>query len=93
MYPYWNNADRIACAPAGVYATAYERKKDGLLLFVSNLGESDVDATVTLNLEPFGWREVTAWDALTERPLASAGGVLRLPLAKWRFAAVRVKPQ
>lgn len=92
MYPYWNNADRITCAPAGVYATAYERKQEGLLLFVSNLGEEDVAATVTLNLKPFGWDTVTAWDALTEKPLDANGGVLRLPLAKWRFAAVRIKP-
>jgi len=93
MYPYWNNADRITCAPDGVYATAYERKKEGLLLFVSNLGESDVEATVTLNLKPFGWNTVTAWDALTEKPVDAAGGILRLPLAKWRFAAVRIKPK
>ncbi|MDD4018929.1 MAG: DUF6067 family protein, partial [Kiritimatiellae bacterium] len=93
MYPYWNNADRITCAPAGVYATAYERKNEGLLLFVSNLGEGDVEATVTLNLKPFGWKTVTAWDGLTGKPLDAPNGVLRLPLAKWRFAAVRVKPK
>ncbi|OGV70043.1 MAG: hypothetical protein A3K19_24860 [Lentisphaerae bacterium RIFOXYB12_FULL_65_16] len=93
LYPYWNNADRITCAPAGVYATAYERKKDGLLLFVSNLGDSDADATVTLNFKAFGWSDVLAWDALTDQPLDATGGVLRLPLAKWRFAAVRIKPE
>ena len=82
LYPYWNNADRITCAPAGVYATAYERKKDGLLLFVSNLGDSDADATVTLNFKAFGWSDVLAWDALTDQPLDATGGVLRLPLAK-----------
>ena len=92
MYPYWNNADRITCAPAGVYATAYERKKEGVLLFVSNLGEGDVAATVTLNLKRFGWGHVTACDALTGKPVDAGSGVLRLPLAKWRFAAVRIKP-
>ena len=47
-YPYWNNAELVQCEPAGVYATAYERAQDGLLMFVSNLSEQEVDARVTL---------------------------------------------
>jgi len=35
---------------------------------------------------------VTACDALTGKPVDAGSGVLRLPLAKWRFAAVRIKP-
>jgi hypothetical protein len=92
LYPYWSNADRIACAPAGVYATAYERPGEGLLLFVSNLGEAKADAVVTLNLKAFGWPAVGVSDALSGAVLPGTDGVLRLPLEPWRYRVLRAMP-
>lgn len=93
LYPYWANADRIVCAPEGVYATAYERPGEGLLMFVSNLGDAEAEASVTLNLGAFRWTRVTAWDALRGEALPAAGGAIRFPLQAWRYRVLRVRPE
>jgi len=92
MLPYWSNGAVVACSPEGVYATAYRRPKDGLLLFVSNLNEADANAAVKLDLAKLGLpAKCRAWDALTGDAMGTDGGVLRFPLAAWRYRAVRVK--
>lgn len=93
LYPYWNNAERFTCAPAGVYATAYERRREGLLVFVSNLGDAAVEAMVTVNLKAFGWKRVAARDAFDGEPVDAAAGVLRFPLESWRYRVLRVSPE
>ncbi len=92
LYPYWNNAERLTCAPAGVYATAYERAGEGLLVFVSNLGDANADAVLTLNLKAFGWKTATVTDALSDTPLPETDGVLHFPLESWRYRVLRVRP-
>jgi hypothetical protein len=92
LYPYWNNAERLTCTPAGVYATAYERPREGLLLFVSNLGEASAAAAVSLNLKAFGWESAATTDALSGAALPGADGVLRFPLEAWRYRVLRVRP-
>jgi hypothetical protein len=94
MYPYWNNADRLTCAPAGVYATAYERKREGLLAFVSNLGDAAApEATVTLNLKAFGWQKIGVTDALSGVAMPTEAGMARFPLEAWRYRVLRVRPE
>jgi len=93
LYPYWNNADRLTCTPAGVYATAYERRREGLLVFVSNLGDTAAETTLTLNLKAFDWRRIAVSDAFNGEPLAAAAGAVRFPLESWRYRVLRVKPE
>lgn len=76
-----------------MYATAYERPKDGLLLFVSHLWDKDTDARVTLEWGTLGWTGgVQVWDALSDQVLSLEGRSLRLPLKKWEYRVIRLKP-
>lgn len=93
LHPYWNNAALLTCEPAGVYATAYERPGQGLLVFVSNLADRAADATVTLHSERLNWRgRFHVWDAVSQRGITSEDGTIRLRLDPWAYRAVRVKP-
>jgi hypothetical protein len=92
MLPYWSNGNVVTCSPDRVHATAYQRPKEGLLLFVSNLGEAEAEATVKLELAKLKLPgNCKAWDALTGAAMAIDGGVLRFPLAAWRYRVVRVR--
>ena len=94
MYPYWNNADVIGCAPAGVYATAYERLGEGLLVFASNLGDSDAQANLSLQLAKFRLGKTTrVTDALTGEVIAHENGVVKVDIASWRYRVLRVAPK
>ncbi len=94
LYPYWNNANLLKCEPAGVYATAYERPGEGLLMFVSNLTDRDADATVTLHLDHLNWRGISqVWDAVSREVIVSDNGTLRWQLSPWAYRVVRVKPE
>ena len=85
IYPYWNN-NVLACSPKGVYATAYERPGEGLLMFVSNLGERRVEAGITVRADRLGWRgPIRSWDALTNEPIEIHESAIRLPLDAWRY--------
>jgi hypothetical protein len=93
MYPYWSNAEVITCAPAGVYATAYERSREGLLIFVSNLGDNEAQATVTLHLAKLGLKgAVKVADAISGEAVTATNGVISLPLGSWRYRVLRVRP-
>jgi len=92
MLPYWNNAHVLTCTPKGIYATAYRRPGEGLLLFVSNLGDADAQATVTLNAKRLGWKGAwRAWDALSGEAIAVADGAIRLPIGSWEYRVVRAR--
>ena len=81
LYPYWNNAELLKCEPEGVYATAYERPGEGLLMFVSNLTDRDADATVTLHSDQLNWKGIfQVWDAVSREAIVTDNGTIRLPL-------------
>jgi hypothetical protein len=93
LYPYWDNADVLKCEPAGVYATAYERPGEGLLMFISNLTDRDADATVTLHSDRLNGKGVSqVWDAVSREAIVTANGTIRLRLGPWAYRVVRVKP-
>jgi hypothetical protein len=93
LHPYWNNADLLQCAPEGVYATAYERPGEGLLMFVSNLTDRDTDAIVSLHRERLGWQGAPkVWDAVSQVAVATDNGNIRLRLAPWEYRVLRVTP-
>ncbi len=94
LYPYWNNARLLKCQPAGVYATAYERPDEGLLVFVSNLGDSASDVAVTLQLDQLDWKGISqVCDAVTREPIAIDGNSIRFHLGSWAYRVVRVRPK
>jgi len=93
FYPYWDNKKLFRCEPEGIYATAYHRPQEGLLMFVSNLGEEDAEAAVTLTPSLLGWNSAAkAWNALREDDAAVQldGNILRFPLKAWEYLAIRV---
>jgi hypothetical protein len=84
----------VTCQPTGVYATAYERPGEGLLMFISNLTDRDADATVTWHTDKLHWKDVSkVWDALTRETIAADHGAIRLQLAPWAYRVVRAKPE
>ncbi|NLF16704.1 MAG: hypothetical protein GX595_05530 [Lentisphaerae bacterium] len=91
-YPYWDNAERLSVGPAGVYATAWERPGEGLLVIVSNLGDDAAEATVALAPKAFRWTPSRVTDALTGEPVPLADGVVRFTLEPWRYRFLRVWP-
>jgi hypothetical protein len=79
------------CEPRGVYATAYERPSEGLLMFVSNLEDHPVDAMIKLNRDQFGWKGAPkAWNAISKEPFAITDGVMRFQMDAWQYRVVRV---
>ena len=94
MYPYWNNGEYLQCSPQGVYATAYERKGEGLLVIVSNLGDAAVEAGVTVRLAKFGLgTRARVTDALSGETIAHDNGALKLAIDGWRYRVLRVRPR
>jgi hypothetical protein len=94
MYPYWDDKGPIRCQPAGVYVTAYQRPGEGLLLFVSNLGEEPVRATLLLDLPRLGLSaSLAARDALGETSVPLNGSALELPIGRWQYRVLRIRPQ
>lgn len=92
LHPYWNNAELLKCQPARVYATAYERPGDGLLMFVSNLADHDADATIALRTEQLGWKGISkVWDALSRESVVVDDGTIRLHLGPWGYRVIRVQ--
>jgi len=93
FYPYWSNQGLLRCSPAGVYATAYHRAKEGLLIFVSNLGDRDAQAVLELNPAALSWKGLgSARDALNGQPIEVRGAAMHLALPAWRYRALRVRP-
>jgi hypothetical protein len=77
-----------------VYATAYERPGQGLLLFVSNLSDRDVDAAVAIDFARLGWQGVPkVWDAVSQEAIRCDRDAVRLRLGSWRYQVVRVRPE
>jgi hypothetical protein len=92
LHPYWNNAELLKCQPAGIYATAYERPGDGLLMFVSNLTDHDADARIALRMEQLGWKGVSkVWDALSRESVVVDNGTICLHLGPWGYRVIRVQ--
>lgn len=89
VYAYWSNAEILTCSPTGIYATAYQKPKDGLLLFISNLGDNKSDVSVRL-IQALP-SKCKAWDALTGEAITLQNGTLRFPLETWRYRVVRVQ--
>ena len=93
LFPYWNNAELVTCQPEGVYATAYERPGEGLLMFVSNLTDHDADTTVTLHSQQLKWPGIQKmWDAVSREPIVADNGVMRLSLGPWGYRVLHVQP-
>ena len=93
FYPYWSNQSLLRCAPAGVYATAYHRTKEGLLIFVSNLGDSNAQAVLKLNPAALGCSGLgSARDALAGEPIEVRGTAMHFALPAWRYRALWVRP-
>jgi hypothetical protein len=91
MYPYWDPDSPLRCEPPGVYATAYQRSQDGLLVFVSNLGETDLSARVRLDLRRLGLTgRLSAWDALSQMPIPLADATLTLNIGPWQYRVLRI---
>jgi hypothetical protein len=91
MYPYWDADSPVRCEPQGVYATAYQRPKDGLLVFVSNLGEADAGARISLDLRRLKLPEpLSAWDALSQSAIPLAGATLELPVGRYQYRVLRI---
>jgi hypothetical protein len=75
----------------GVYATGYQRSQDGLLAFVSNLGETDVSARVRLDLRRLGLTgRLSAWDALSQMPIPLTDATRVLHIGRWQYRLLRI---
>ena len=93
FHPYWNNADLLSCTPAGIYATAYERPGQGLLIFVSNLGDRETEAKLTLHPRSLGWTgPIRASDALSQQAIPIVDDAVKLGIAPWRYRVLRLQP-
>ena len=93
LHPYWNNAELLTCQPEGIYATAYERPGEGLLMFVSNLTDHDTHATITLHSEQLNWKGIAqVRDAMSHEPIAHENGRVDIPLTAWGYRVIRVTP-
>lgn len=93
MYPYWDANGPVRCEPAGVYATAYQRPGEGLLVFMSNLGEQDVQARLHLESPRLGLTaSLSARDALSQTPIPVKGSTLELPIGRWQYRVLRIQP-
>jgi len=92
FHPYWSNSDILTCGPDGVYATAYHRPGEGLMIFVSNLGDEPVDATVRIKPAGLGWegKQLSASDGLTHGNIPIIDGAITFELKSWRYRAVKV---
>ncbi len=94
LYPYWDASGPIRCQPAGVYATAYQRPGEGLLVFVSNLGEQEVQANLLLELPRLGLSgPLSARDALSQTPIPLKGPALEFPIGRWQYRVLRIQSQ
>jgi len=94
MYPYWDEGSPIECSPKGVHATAYERAGEGLLVIVSNLGDTDSTATVAIDAGKLPWaRQASATDALSGDEVGIASGRLEVEVPSWRYRVLRVRPE
>jgi hypothetical protein len=93
FHPYWNNADLLSCTPAGIYATAYERPGQGVLIFVSNLGDRETEAKLTLHPHSLGWTgPIRASDALSQQAIPIVDDAVKLGIAPWRYRVLRLQP-
>jgi hypothetical protein len=81
-YPYWDRKAPLAIQPAAVRVSLYSRPGEGLLAVVSNPGRSPQTAVVgfdlqALRLDP---AEITARDAMTDKPMALEKGRMSVSL-------------
>ena len=83
----------LSCTPVGIYATAYERPGQGLLIFVSNLGDRETEAKLTLYPRSLGWRgPILASDALSHQAIPIVDDAVTFGIAPWRYRVLRVQP-
>ncbi|NOY80237.1 MAG: hypothetical protein GXP31_04440 [Kiritimatiellaeota bacterium] len=92
--PYWSNGDCVRVTPRDVKVSLYNRAKKGVLLVVSNLGKSKVDAMLVLDTARLGLGSGTyrASDALTHESLTTSGGTLHLPLRSMEWRLIEFTP-
>lgn len=77
-----------------MYATAYERAGEGLLVIVSNIGDNDATAALALDSDKLPWvRRASATDALTGDEVAMAAARLQVAVPSWRCRVLRIRPE
>jgi len=87
------------CDPASAEFAAPEKVDampvgEGLLVFVSNLADQDVQATLSLQLARLKLsRQARATDALAGEAVPQDDGNLKLSIASWRHRVLRVWPR
>jgi hypothetical protein len=90
--PYWANADLVQATPASIKVSLYNRGAKGVMLVVSNLGNSAVEAAVTLNTKALGLPNKTmATDVLSGKSLFWTGNKLHIQMEPLTFRLVLVK--
>ncbi len=97
--PYWSPEKAVAAAPAGVYANAYIKKKEGrTILVVGSLkaGDAPSAAALTLDRAKLGLPAdgaLAVRDLYTGERLIVDGTTLRLPILKNDFRIVEITPE
>jgi len=92
--PYWDVRAGFRANPPAVKVSGYSRGSQGLLLVVSNLGPSAVDARVELDRRALGLPErLTALDALAETPLPFEADTVTCSLESLDFRIIRITPE
>lgn len=92
--PYWDNAKFVTTSSPDVLASIYSRGAQGALVVVSNLGRTDLQATVTLNLRALGLPpKVAIEDAIEGGTIATDSGAVSLPMRSLSFKILIVRPR
>lgn len=91
--PYWSNRNLLRADPEGVYVSAYRRKGVGVLLVMSNLGKTEVEARIWMEARKLGLdpTKMKAYDASSRQPVACDAHGLQSRLApmQWRTIWIR----
>lgn len=92
--PYWENGGWCKVNDDSVKVTGYSRGAKGVMLVVSNLGRSHVEARVAIDRKKLGLSDapLEATDVVNDTQVPMDGDSLTFPLDSLDFKVVWVKP-
>jgi len=91
--PYWNNGEIARPASENVKVSLYA-KKDRALLYATNLGDKDVDETITLDMRKAGLAggNLKAMDVYAGDPVDFTAGALKINIKRHNFRMIVIAP-
>ncbi|MBN1445532.1 MAG: hypothetical protein JW957_05450, partial [Candidatus Omnitrophica bacterium] len=91
--PYWNNGAVARPSSESVKVSLYVRKNK-VLLYVSNLGDKDIDEIITLDLKKAGLAgsNLKAEDVYAGGPVELKAGNLKIHIKRHNFRMIVIAP-